>query len=375
MPLAPSENKLLKETFICLEATPSESFKSELRQVLIEFLCQLEKVGGTKKTFVSLRFHLSDITNQIHDLKRELENCELQGFISWVGQAPTSGSRVSLEAMCFVYSQDLNFTTGWSSRYASANLSDYRFLWHGNVPQGKQDSYVETQDALLDLQDRLSGENSTVEAQTLRTWIYVRDVDNQYAGVVQARKELFEKWDMTATTHTITSTGIEGQSEDTKTMVKIDSCSILGLEKSQIQYLKALDHLSSTHDYGVTFERGTRVIFGDRSHYFISGTASIDDQGEIVHPGNVVAQTSRALDNIEALLKEGEAELSDLKTITVYLRDSADMNQVAEVIDERLGDKVPRIMVRGPVCRPGWLVEIEGIAVNDKGDERFKPLC
>ncbi|MFN2115781.1 MAG: sugar phosphate nucleotidyltransferase, partial [Anaerolineae bacterium] len=54
----------------------------------------------------------------------------------------------------------------------------------------------------------------------------------------------------------------------------------------------------TTIDYGVTFERGIRIRFGDRSHLHISGTASIDKCGEIVHPGDILKQTERTVANI-----------------------------------------------------------------------------
>lgn len=35
---------------------------------------------------------------------------------------------------------------------------------------------------------------------------------------------------------------------------------------------------------------------------------------------------------------------------------------------------IPHVMLKAPVCRPGWLVEIDGIAVNGAGDGAFAPL-
>ena len=35
---------------------------------------------------------------------------------------------------------------------------------------------------------------------------------------------------------------------------------------------------------------------------------------------------------------------------------------------------VPHVMLKAPVCRPGWLVEIDGIAVNGAGEAAFAPL-
>lgn len=90
------------------------------------------------------------------------------------------------------------------------------------------------------------------------------------------------------------------------------------------RFLHAPEYLNPTYEYGVTFERGTAVEYGDRKHIFISGTASIDNRGEVVYPGNIAGQTRRMLLNIEALLKEAGSSLADLAKMIVYLRDIAD---------------------------------------------------
>ena len=101
----------------------------------------------------------------------------------------------------------------------------------------------------------------------------------------------------------------------------MDSLGIAGLEPGQVRYMEAPDYLSPTHVYRVTFERGVRIVYGDRSHYFLSGTASIDAEGNIVHPGDVVGQTARTLENMSALMERSGESPSDLKQAVVYLRD------------------------------------------------------
>ena len=86
----------------------------------------------------------------------------------------------------------------------------------------------------------------------------------------------------------------------------------------------------------MAFERGARIVYGDRSHYFLSGTASIDAQGNIVHPGDVARQTDRTLENMNALMERSGGSLCDLKQAVVYLRDWADR----ETVSRRLMDKV-----------------------------------
>ena len=98
----------------------------------------------------------------------------------------------------------------------------------------------------------------------------------------------------------------------------------------QVQYLKALDHLSPTYIYGVTFERGTSVAYRDRKHIIISGTASIDSKGEILHPGDVSLQLDRTIENIDVLLDQAGASLDDMCMSIAYVRDRSDLETIQQ---------------------------------------------
>ena len=131
--------------------------------------------------------------------------------------------------------------------------------------------------------------------------------------------------------------------------------------------------MNRTSEYGVSFERGVAVTYGDRRHIFIAGTASIDAYGEIVHNGNVILQAGRMIENIQKLLEEADASLDDIGQSIIYLRDSADYDRVKAYINEKL-PKLPYIIVRAPVCRTGWLIQMECMAVTRKGDRKFAAL-
>ena len=123
----------------------------------------------------------------------------------------------------------------------------------------------------------------------------------------------------------------------------------------------------------MTFERGISVDYGDRRHVFISGTASIDNKGEIVHPGDIGRQTLRMLENVEVLLAEAECTFDDVMHMIVYLRDIADHEQVSSMFRERFSEH-PKVFVWAPVCRPGWLVEMECMAVKQIDNKEYKPF-
>ena len=216
----------------------------------------------------------------------------------------------------------------------------------------------------------LSRYGCTLERNCIRTWIFVQDVDVQYAGMVYARRQYFEREGLTPQTHYVASTGIEGRYIFPDVLVMMDAYAIAGIDPGQIRYLKAPAYLNPTNEYGVTFERGTSVEYGDRRHIFISGTASINNRGEIVHPLDVEKQTARTFENVRALLAEADAGMDDVACMIVYLRDTADYNVVNRYIDLHY-PAVPRLTVLAPVCRPGWLVEVECMAIKPVHNSKF----
>mgnify|MGYP006052733029 FL=1 len=111
----------------------------------------------------------------------------------------------------------------------------------------------------------------------------------------------------------------------------MDAYAVKDISPEQITYLKGSTHLNPTHEYGVTFERGTAVDYEDRRHIFISGTASIDNKGEILHPGDVCRQTGRMWENVEVLLAEAGAGFDGVAQMIVYLRDIAEYQAVRKL--------------------------------------------
>ena len=136
-----------------------------------------------------------------------------------------------------------------------------------------------------------------------------------------------------------------------------------GLRTEQQRYLYAPTHLNRTSDYGVTFERGTLIQYGDRNHVLISGTASINNRGEVLHVGDIRLQTLRMWENVEKLLAEGGMTYDNVMQIVVYLRDGADYSLVSDMMRERF-PRIPYVITLAPVCRPTWLVEMECVAVK-----------
>ena len=137
-----------------------------------------------------------------------------------------------------------------------------------------------------------------------------------------------------------------------------DALSIGGLNPGQVIRMEAVDYMPPTLSYGVTFERGLRVRFGDRSHMYISGTASISPDGKIMYSGDAWKQTERTIVNMEALLGKQGADLGSLAYLLVYVRNLNDCDAVMERLRQSLPEGVPYAVLQASVCRPVWLVEM-----------------
>jgi enamine deaminase RidA (YjgF/YER057c/UK114 family) len=134
--------------------------------------------------------------------------------------------------------------------------------------------------------------------------------------------------------------------------------------------------LNEAYDYPkkVSFVRGMRVELDNCVMLFISGTASVDEAGESVHPGDVKAQTRRTFSNIAGLLESEGADFHDVVRTTCYLADFRDYDAFNEVrnafyVEQKLDPLPASTCIEARICRPELLVEIEAIAMipRDRG--------
>lgn len=331
------------------------SFAEQIGSVM-RSLDEARAVCGGARTMFG-RWLLSDAANQ-----RPLVPPTVDGRrLSIVEQPPLDGSKVVLW---------LWLVEGAECDADSVRHGAYEHVWDAGLHIAAGDSAEQSTRLLEQYDRRLADLGCRMADDCIRTWFFVQDVDNNYGGLVRARREYFERIGLTRSTHYIASTGIGGRNGEIGSTVVMDAYAVRGVRPEQIRFLAARDHLSPTADYGVTFERGTAVDYGDRRHIFISGTASIDRRGEVVHTGDVRGQVLRMLENVEALLAEGGASLSDAMMAIVYLRDTGDAETVRAMLAERLPD-LPLAITLAPVCRPAWLVEMECIAAVERSEQRF----
>ena len=127
--------------------------------------------------------------------------------------------------------------------------------------------------------------------------------------------------------------------------------------------------LNEAYSYGSAFSRGFRIDLNGVSILLVSGTASIDEQGNTVHVGDLRAQTRRTFSNISGLLASEGATWKDIVRTTCYLRDierdykAFNEERTAFYREQGLDPLPASTGIQAILCRPDLLIEIEAIAM------------
>ncbi len=311
---------------------------------------------------VSRRFFSSDLQQHGESLRQyeaqQGEDC----FFSVVEQPPASGARIALLGLCLGSAREKRRHGRCFVVEADVGVR-HIFIEHLAVDDAQADAEAQTTRLFQEVERLLAEERTTIAESVLRTWIYSPHLDADYPGIVKARNAVFTAIGLLPETHFLASTGIQGGSEHRFARVFMDVYALTGPGRGPARYIHVPDHMPPTHAYGVAFERATAFVVGPLEFLFISGTASIDKDGQILHLGDVERQTDRVLVILDAVLREAGFERRHLASLLVYLRDPADLSFVQPRVRAFAGD-VPAIYVKAAVCRPGWLVEIEATAAH-----------
>jgi len=329
-------------------------YAKQLEAVMNAYNGLLSQIPNARAVFK--RYFLSDAANQADDvIMADVTDCAK----SIIQQAPLDGTKIAL----WVYLMTNIQTSITKSGLYEVSHGEFRHLFNASAHNLAANSEYQMRLLFNEYIMQLAEEGCTLSENCIRTWLFVNDIDLNYGGVVRARNQVFFTQGLTVHTHFISSTGIGGRQQDPNVLTQMDNYAVAGIKQEQIHYLYAPTHLNRTSDYGVSFERGTYIDYADRRHVFISGTASINNKGEIMFPKDIEKQTQRMIENVEVLLKEADCSFDEVGEMVVYLRDIADHDLVRNVFDAQFPGK-PYIIVHAPVCRSGWLIEMECMAVK-----------
>lgn len=244
------------------------------------------------------------------------------------------------------------------SRARLVCLGDQRALHTTNVYGSGGDAYEQALDMFVAAQ-RLLDQCEMQFRDVVRTWIYLRDIDRDYDALNKARREFFGRCGIQVRP---ASTGVQGIPFPD---VHDFSISLYALKAPRRFVVTSMStpSLNEAWSYGADFSRGLRIAEANKDAIYVSGTASIDDEGRTIHVGNFEAQAERMVANIASLLARQGATFADVVSGVIYLKNPNDALLLHALCHDRGFDGFPCALVEAPLCRPDLLCEAEAVAM------------
>ena len=294
---------------------------------------------------------------------------------TWIGQAPLRDPRSCIEVLATALVPHADQGPSWlpdAACPASCRCADCkpghrgRMVRIGNhlhlhaagiLGQG-EGAEAQAFDAFVQA-ERLLERAGMDFRNVVRTWIHLRDIDRDYAALNDARRAFFAS---RSVEQRPASTGVQGIPFAAGHDVSLSLLAIKGDGPVDARRMST-PTLNEAWSYGADFSRGLRVVDGNKTALFLSGTASIDEQGTSVHAGDLGAQADRMVRNIETLLAGQEAGQGDLVSAIAYVKHPADGAALLRRMEASGFGGLPLAVVEAPLCRPELLCETEALAV------------
>ena len=136
-------------------------------------------------------------------------------------------------------------------------------------------------------------------------------------------------------------------------LIEVEAIAAVGVEKTRLMPKDHWDWSMPT-----PFSQGWRV--GDR--IFVDGQISADSRGRTVSPGDIAAQTRNAFENIQRVLKEAGADMSNVVKLNTYYQHDGKGPEVTEFWEQMTKVRLEYLPDPGPA---GTAVRVNGFAYED----------
>lgn len=340
-------------------------------ETLLEFL---RAEGGSSEHVVRETAYLGDVERDFDAFR----NARLKAVDSlsggsyyapastFVGQPPLSeGQLLEISAYAVIPDSGGNSNptpaaTLWPESQRVYQLDGRKHVFIANVYGERGTPFDESYSMLRCAEELLHREGMSFH-DVVRTWIHLRQMERDYAGFNEGRSEFFRARGIGLLP---ASTGISGA----PCVASQNLClSLFAVQAPARIALMSSPTLNEAWVYGSAFSRGVKVMGANGTTLFISGTASVDEQGRTTHGGDFEAQAERMILNISTLLALQNASFRDVVSAATYLKDPGDAPCLRQVFDRRKVEGFPNAVLHAEICRPDLLCEMEVIAILPAG--------
>ena len=251
-----------------------------------------------------------------------------------------------------------NYTAGSLIDTPNATIARLGGL-NGRIPTR---THVEQTDATLNqMIDALQAVDMDF-SHVVRTWFYNCDILTWYDDFNKTRDDFFSEHDICEGLIPA-STGIGACNVSGTSLVT----GVLAM-KSKLNRATMIEVPSPLQcpatDYGSSFSRAAEIDFGSYRQLLVSGTASIEYEGDTVHQNNIDGQILCTLEVVEAILESRRMNWSNVTRAIAYVKHAQDIPRF-EYHRKQLGlEALPFITMTAEICRSDLLFEIELDAIH-----------
>jgi enamine deaminase RidA (YjgF/YER057c/UK114 family) len=359
------------EALLVIACAPDEaalSFDDQLASLEEAARRELAARGFETHDVMTQRYFLSDVASQA-SLVRAARASEAakEGSapaLTLIGQPPATPGRLCEMQLMAVRGEGAPLRAALGVKMGGLSLARVRvggarMVFISGAGAGGRPATAEEEAAAMYAQaERALALEGLSFQHVIRTWIYLQDIDRDYAALNRARREFYASRRIAPPP---ASTGIGGVPDGGR--CGLDLVAVAWDTGRPLNIMHA-STMNEAPTYGADFSRGARVELDGRTLLYVSGTASIDPQGRVAHVGDIAGQTRCMLDNVTDLLaRQGTGPQAIVQAVT-YLKEP----RFLEPFTEALADKgypaaIPHTLCVADVCRHSWLCEMEALAV------------
>ncbi|MCX7048667.1 MAG: translation initiation inhibitor [Candidatus Sumerlaeota bacterium] len=119
-------------------------------------------------------------------------------------------------------------------------------------------------------------------------------------------------------------------------------------------------------EYGSSFSRAVELDFPDHRRLLISGTASINPDGQTAYPEDMAGQVKLTMEVTGAILSSREMSWADVTRAIVYVARAGDEAVYYRYCASQGLKDIPEVVTYNDICRSDLLFEIEVDAIRVK---------
>jgi enamine deaminase RidA (YjgF/YER057c/UK114 family) len=222
----------------------------------------------------------------------------------------------------------------------------------------------QTEHAFFGIKDILSSNDYDMR-HIIRTWIYMPNILDWYAEFNKVRTGCFRELGLIGKNKNYlpASTGIQGMRAK-KEEIFIDALALMPKTSNCVVSAMKNTCQNEAREYGSLFSRGMAVKTKNSETLYISGTASINNEGKTICIDDPLGQVAQTFKSIQSLLKTRRSNLGDIIIATVYCKNKKAYDNFKKFIRNSKLKNLPFIPVYADICRDNLLFEIDAIAVK-----------